>query len=403
MWTCTLAWLLLRRHSLYESQVPNRLCSPAHTGELAIDLLQALTVGEWMNSDVEAVDLDAPLTQLVRRMADAPHTRYPVLAQDGRVRGVLDVRDVLTVLAARGPAEADQPGVTARDIMDPHFSLSAPNENLHDALLKLDGDPHGMLLVVDDEREPRLLGIIRRQDVLHAYHQAGDRMLTAVHRSESGEVSLPSAMTVGEAMTLDVATIGAELPVDELELLFQDTGHHGLAVTSPDGDLLGIVTLSDLERARHPHATALDIATRDVVTCFPFESVLDALRKFGLKGVGRLPVMDPNQPTKLLGMLRRGDVIAGFAKVASLDQDESVVRSLHVPQAQFIKFTINSATAACGQRIRDLTLPADSLVVSVRRGPALLVPHGDTILETGDVAVVLAGLEAMAGVRGVFG
>lgn len=46
--------------------------------------------------------------------------------------------------------------------------------------------------------------------------------------------------------------------------------------------------------------------------------------------------------------------------------------------------------APCGRRtISEAAWPAGSVVVSIQRGASLLFPHGDTIVEPGDVVSVL--------------
>ena len=53
------------------------------------------------------------------------------------------------------------------------------------------------------------------------------------------------------------------------------------------------------------------------------------------------------------------------------------------------------AGAACdGQRIQDVPWPRDCVVASLRRGRRVLIPHGDTLLQAGDILVVVAEEQA---------
>lgn len=402
MLTCTVAAVLLRRHNLYENQVMNRRASQAHTGELAIDILQTLAVGDWMEQEHAPLHQDTPLRELVVSMADALHTRTVVVDDQQLVQGILDVRDVLCVVGSEETGT-----IRAGDLMDPNFTVVTPDTDLHQALALLDQDTHGMLLVVRDPDEPRLLGTLRRQDVLHAYHHAGERMLQTVHRAETGAVHLPADVTVGEAMTVEFDAVPPELPLDELEALFHASGHHGFPVVDRDQRLLGIVTLSDLETVvDRTGLTAMDVATRNPVTCYPYETLVEALRKFGQKQVGRLPVVDPAHPEQLVGILRRSDVLNTFAKSAAIeesDQDAAVVHALDVPQSRFFEFTLRRGSPAVQKAVKELALPSECLLVSIRRGPTLMVPHGSTRLELGDGVTVLCAMDARAEVQAVLG
>ena len=402
MLTCTIAALLIRKHNLYENQLPNRQASPAHTGEMAIDLLQTLEVGDWMEQEHAPVHQSTPLGELVVAMADAIHTRTVVVDDDSVVQGILDVRDVLCVVRSE-----EGETITAGDLMDPNFTLVTPGTDLHTALDLLDRDTHGMVLVVRDKEFPRLLGTLRRQDVLHAYHHAGERMLQTVHRTESGAVHLPADVTVGEAMTVHYDGVSPTMTLPELEEAFHSSGHHGFPVVDEDERLYGLVTISDLERVADPTGlTVMDVATKRLVTCYPYETLVEALRKFGQKQVGRLPVVDPGNPEKIVGILRRSDVLNTFAKSAAMeesDEEAAIVHSLDVPQSRFFEFTIRRGSPALNNPVKGLELPAECLLVSIRRGPSLMVPHGSTKLELGDRVTVLCAMDARAAVQAVLG
>ncbi|MEW8979094.1 MAG: monovalent cation:proton antiporter family protein [Symbiobacterium sp.] len=56
-----------------------------------------------------------------------------------------------------------------------------------------------------------------------------------------------------------------------------------------------------------------------------------------------------------------------------------------------------------GTALRDAPLPAGVLVVAVRRGPAKIVPHGDTVLQQGDLLTVVGPPEAWEEMRRLTG
>ena len=121
---------------------------------------------------------------------------------------------------------------------------------------------------------------------------------------------------VHDAMTLDYPTIRPEATLSELSTLFVDSGPHGFPVVDRHQTLVGIVTVSDLQSVqRNLHQTVRDIATFDVVVAFPDQSLHDALAQFWGRDVGHIPVVHRENRSKLLGMVRRHNIIQAYADI----------------------------------------------------------------------------------------
>lgn len=214
------------------------------------------------------------------------------------------------------------------------------------------------------------------------------------------DVNLMRAILVEEAMTPaeELVTVTPDMPLSELARLFQETAHHGFVVLEDDGTFCGVVTLSDLERALDsPQAGARvgDICTREVVTAYPDETLDDALRHFGALDVGRIPVVDRRQPRRLVGALRRGDIVRAYSR-ALVDRQEYEHRleRLRLEAAagtELAEIDLEPGDAAVGKRLKDLPLPADCVIVAVRRGGHVVVPRGQTRVLAGDRLIALAG------------
>jgi Trk K+ transport system NAD-binding subunit len=52
-----------------------------------------------------------------------------------------------------------------------------------------------------------------------------------------------------------------------------------------------------------------------------------------------------------------------------------------------------------GKAIAELDLPRSAVFVSIRRDDEVIIPRGDTLLETGDVVTTLCERESVATVR----
>src|SRR5207247_3625971 len=121
------------------------------------------------------------------------------------------------------------------------------------------------------------------------------------------------------------------------------------------GDLGGMVARADIERAAlegRGQATAGAICTRDPLICHPDESLGEALRQWGARDVGRLPVVERANPRRLLGMLRRADVVSAYSHLAQGQQERPAADALfpHPHGAlgglRFFEFRLEPGSAA---------------------------------------------------------
>ena len=163
MFTCAVSVVCLRGVRLYREQVRDRLASPAHVEESVAALLKGRLVADAANAHDVIVPEQRPLEEAARLYTAGGHTRYAVCNAEGTVTGILDVRAVLAALTQTGPRAA-----TAGEVAEADFAVVAPTDSLYDALILLDNDPHG-LLIVADSASAALVGTLRRQDVLRQW------------------------------------------------------------------------------------------------------------------------------------------------------------------------------------------------------------------------------------------
>lgn len=210
---------------------------------------------------------------------------------------------------------------------------------------------------------------------------------------------------VQDAMTpfADVTTVRPTTTTAELARLFQATSHHGFVVLDENGELYGIVALSDLERAfaseessPDPGAavTVADICTTNVLTVYPDETLNDAVRHFGAMDVGRLPVVERHNLRRVLGVLRRGDIIHAYSH-ALLDthQQSANIERLRLESAigaELVELTVSIGDAAVDKALKEIPIPPSSVIISIRRGQEVIIPRGTTTLRSGDRVLFLA-------------
>jgi len=116
---------------------------------------------------------------------------------------------------------------------------------------------------------------------------------------------------VEEVMTKKVITISPDMPASILELFFEEHHHTGYPVVEK-GQLVGIVTIRDLQKLPHSirnKVKIIEIASKNITVAYPDETVHSVLDKMHEKNIGRLPVVDRNNPRRLLGIISKRDII----------------------------------------------------------------------------------------------
>jgi CIC family chloride channel protein len=221
-------------------------------------------------------------------------------------------------------------------------------------------------------------------------------------------LDLMGTILVGDAMTPieEIKTVRPSTGLAELLRIFDETHYHGLVVVDEALRLEGVVTLADLEEAQPNHlvgGTVADVQTINVRTAFPDQTLKAALQHIAALDVGRIPVVERARPRRVVGLLRRSDIVQAYshamldqrARIADLDrarvQDRTGgERGDSAASTSVVEIKLREHHAAVGHSIRSLDLPPDSLIATVRRSGRVVIPRGDTQLEAGDVLVALA-------------
>ena len=63
--------------------------------------------------------------------------------------------------------------------------------------------------------------------------------------------------------------------------------------------------------------TVDDIASRSLIVAYPDQYLHDVLVRLGARDIGRIPVVDRNNPQRLLGVLRRHDITRAYVKAVA--------------------------------------------------------------------------------------
>lgn len=240
---------------------------------------------------------------------------------------------------------------------------------------------------------PLMLTTILATAVVDRIHPESAYTMPLVRRGirlvRTTEVDLLDTVSVRQVMA-PARSVSPTFTLDEASAVFDQYRHHGLPVVDNDR-LVGILTVTDIIRARAApdKPTAREAMTTRPVTVTPETHVSVALERMAALGVGRLPVVANDNPTKLVGIFGRDGAVQayhiGLASSTGQSLDRQRFRQRTDPGASFFDFRIPPGSVADGQQLRVVPWPEGCTLVSIRRGRAVMVPTGDTALMAGDV------------------
>ncbi|MEE9591106.1 MAG: chloride channel protein [Thermodesulfobacteriota bacterium] len=217
-------------------------------------------------------------------------------------------------------------------------------------------------------------------------------------RLEQGhDIDVMQGVTVGEVMNTNINPVPLNRSLLELSNEFSRSRRRGLPVVDDAGDLVGIVSIQDLERFFETETiigkTVADIATTEgLVLAYPNEPMQITLRRLGARDIGMLPVVEHEGSRKLVGMVHRGDFINAYnqsiVKRAHKQHKTDLLRQGRVDNANLVCVKIPPKSSVIKKRLSEIKLPEDCLIVSLRRGNKLSVPKGDTVLKAGDMVEI---------------
>ena len=206
----------------------------------------------------------------------------------------------------------------------------------------------------------------------------------------TGEVDVLDTIDVGAVMAHPVLVVGPKDDLGDLERRLHEHQSHGAPVVE-NGRLVGIITISDVARARDVDKGGMvsEAMTSRLATVTPTTRVSRALERMAVLGVGRLPVVAEDNPDLLVGMFRREDAVRAYHDALTTTTDVELHRARLAQRtsagAGYYDFRVPPRSIADGRAIREVSWPEGSTLVSIRRERSVMIPSGDTVLLNGDL------------------
>ena len=178
--------------------------------------------------------------------------------------------------------------------------------------------------------------------------------------------------------------VPAATPFRELIHLVARSTETLFPVVDRQGRLTGIFTLRDLRLALvgsdwGPLVLADDLAHRPVLTVTPEDNLHTALRRMTELNVDELPVVDPEDPTRLLGLLSRRQLTLAYT---------SLIESLRSPRPRPSENPADRARSSRRLETSGAAPPFDSPQIGGDRGADLVQQRAGAVLLAPAVDVV---------------
>lgn len=144
------------------------------------------------------------------------------------------------------------------------------------------------------------------------------------------------------------------------------------------------VPLEERERRR-----VEEIMTRDALVGYPDDTLDEALEELTRHRVSWMPIVDVESAAAthhVIGILSSADIVRVYRE--TLLKDSRRMRGL-VEGTVMLEATIEPGMRPAHCPLREAKIPAECLVVSIRREGEMLFPRGRTVIEPGDVVTFL--------------
>jgi len=148
---------------------------------------------------------------------------------------------------------------------------------------------------------------------------------------EGKEVNVLKSIRAGEVMNSRVETVSEAFSLRGLADRISKSKYNSFPVINDADELTGILSFFDYNEALFDEnlkdlIIARDLATTNIVTVSLDDNLYDAFEKISVKDFSILPVVSPENPKKLMGVLSRRDIIGAYEKAVlkkSLYPEES--------------------------------------------------------------------------------
>ncbi len=136
---------------------------------------------------------------------------------------------------------------------------------------------------------------------------------------EGKEVNVLKSMHVKDVMSPHAETVSEDWSLGRMSDKISKSKYNSFPVLDSENKLAGILSFNDYSEAIFDEdlkfiVVAKDLASSDVVTVSSIDNLYTALEKISRNDFSTLPVVSPDDPSQLVGIITRRDVIGAYEK-----------------------------------------------------------------------------------------
>jgi coenzyme F420 hydrogenase subunit beta len=285
---------------LWSFSLPNLIEYSAKKYDLDASKIQKITLDDNLEIHVKDRVLKLPIAEAVAQT---------MLGCRNCIDFTAELADIS--IGGAGPLE-NWSTVIIRSKMGEELFEDAVKDDVIHVKSTIEPDSFAHLMTMATRKKKIALGEIAKREKAGLPVPPSVRRLTELLPRE---LQFLSSLTVNQVMSKDVMTILPETTVDEI-LNHMTTHHHmGYPVVDEEKRLVGIVTFEDVSKVapdKRSTTYAQEIANKRLITMHPEDSVLDVYTKMIEKKIGRVLIVERDDPKRLVGIVTRTDVMHMF-------------------------------------------------------------------------------------------
>lgn len=136
------------------------------------NVMDSIDVKDVYSTEFESINATDNFSQVVNSVISGKEFDFPVLTEDGRILGIISLNDIKDYLFEK---DSLQNLLIAGDIANTNFDTITPDDNCGTAMEKLRYSRYEGLPVIEKKGSDKIIGFIRRNEILDAYHKAIER------------------------------------------------------------------------------------------------------------------------------------------------------------------------------------------------------------------------------------
>jgi CIC family chloride channel protein len=132
---------------------------------------------------------------------------------------------------------------------------------------------------------------------------------------EGQDLDIMTSTRVAAALTHRMLSVPPSMPIRALRFEAAQNHHTWFPVVNNGDELVGVITAQDAIRAVEGGEEDVPLErymTREIISVTPLDTLHEVVRRFGVRDLGHLPVVDPGNPRRLVGIISRAHVIRAY-------------------------------------------------------------------------------------------